>query len=189
MYFIFALSLLSLLIAFGAFVYYLYRVAVTFVGQIFLYSRKSRLMGLPFVHYLVFGYGYKYAGERSFFSDGDIAIVVGLNGTPSGVIGIKPGRNCLEVYQLQGIERGNFVGAVSAGDYLLTCAEKIADALGKKYVKLMPASENFYYGFRKDSESLQDQARRQGRLRRMYDVTAKQRGYARGDKGWWIKQL
>ena len=185
-HFIFALSFL---IAFIAFIYYLYGIAAPFVGQIFLYTKKSRLIGLPFVHYLVFGYGYKYAGERSFFSDGDITIVVGLNGILSGVIGIKPGWNHLVVYQMQGIEKGNFVGTVSAGDYLLGCAEQITCVLGKKYLKLLPASENSYYPYSDYSKSFEAQERRQGRLRQMYDVTAKKRGYKRESKSWWIKQL
>jgi hypothetical protein len=159
------------------------------LGRISVYRKKNKLTELPFVRHLVFGYGDKNIEERYFFADGDITIVVGLGGIPSGVVGISPGRNYLAVYQLQGVQRGNFAGVVSAGDYLLTCAEKIACVLGKKYVKLMPASENFYYSFRKDLESLRDQARRQERMHRMYDVTAERRGYAREGKGWWIKQL
>ncbi len=185
-HFIFALSLF---IAFSVFIYFLCRIAAPFVGQISLLTKKSRLVCLPFVHKIVFGHGYQYVGNRSFFADGDMTIVVGLNGIPSGVIGIMPGWNYLAVYQLQGIEKGNFVGTVSAGDYLLSCAEQIADVLGKKYLKLLPASENFYYPYNDYCKSIEVYERRQSRLRQMYDVTAEQRGYTRKSKSWWIKRL
>lgn len=183
---------ISLLVAFFLLVttIFIYKGFARIRQRVLVFLSKHKLAHLPYFLELIYGYGYKQVGIRRFFSDGDTTILVGINGVPSGVIGIKLTASTLFVHQLQGIEKGNFAGVDNPGDYLISCAEGIAQALNLKNVRVMTARRNFYYNHTKDHDSISDFKRRQVRLLKMYDVPAESRGYQLCSKDrWWVKTL
>lgn len=111
-------------------------------GERVVRSKLSALQELSFFHSLHFGAtGHDCAGWKSvdgvFHSDAPIAIVVTRGGKVSGVVGFEIIGSTMLVRQLQGAPRGNFHDGIKAEEYLLNCAETIAEALEVKHLRIV----------------------------------------------------
>ncbi len=152
-----------------------------------------RLRRSTFFHSLIVGKSVKDAtpvGVYSVWCDSTYTIIVKNAQGPLGIIGFELSKTSMKIYQLQGIKGVNIRG-LDLGDHLLACAEAIARTLGKREVLVQPARFHTYYDL-DEMHSLYPQLyKHQERLRKMYDGSARKRGYeyCRPGYSYWYQKV
>ncbi len=118
-------------------------------GKTHVRKQLTELQKLPFFHSIYFGAtahacpGWK-STDGLFHSDAPIAIVVTRGGTISGVVGFEIVGSTILIRQMQGAPKGNFNG-VRVEEYVLRCAEQIAEALKMKVMRIVTAETAIHF--------------------------------------------
>ena len=152
-----------------------------------------KLRRLSFFHSLLVGKSVKDATEVEGYSvwcDSTYTVVIKNAEGLIGVIGFELSKHSMKIYQLQGINGVNVRG-LDLGDYLLARAEVVARKLRKRYVRVQPARFHTYYELDERHSLYPQLYKHQERLRKMYDSSARKRGYeyCRPGYSYWYQKV
>ncbi|MEX0913206.1 MAG: hypothetical protein WDZ56_01605 [Candidatus Paceibacterota bacterium] len=155
---------------------------------------RQQLLSLKFVHMFFVGTGTpkekRYVDGREIWCDTRFTAVIERNGEGIALLGFHLSRESLFVEQIQGIKGVNSKGC-DLGPFLILCAEKVARLLGKANVCIQPANRNSYWDLDEEHRLYPQLYAHQARMKRRYDLSAKQCGYDPPQYGynWWHKTI